>query len=92
MKQAVPAQYVFVERTKLALLPLVFVTVFAFAAGFTTGDMTAEPRFAEREASLREYVMSARAQADRVAESIRKGCFAFVDPGRPGSSKFMKGM
>lgn len=91
MKAAVVRDCYVVERTRSNIYALVLVATLCFCGGFAVGDWTAEPRFAEREASLRDYVASARDHADRVAESIRKGCYAFVDP-RPGSSRFIRGM
>lgn len=91
MKPAIAREYVFVERSKLALWPLVFLGVFCAATGFLIGDWSADSRFAEREQSIRQGLSQARAQADRIAESIRKGCYEYVDP-RSGSSRFMKGM
>lgn len=75
MKAAVARDCYIVERTKLALLPLVFVATFSAVAGFLIGDWTAEPRFLEREQSIRDMVVRARADVERVRESIKRGCY-----------------
>ena len=91
MKQAVAREYVVVERQRLPFWPLVLISTMSFAAGILLGDSTADSRFAEREKSILVGMREARAQADRIAESIRKGCYEYVDP-RSSSSRFTKGM
>jgi hypothetical protein len=78
MKPATAAQYIVVERRKLHMPLAVFIAVMAWAAGFLTGDWTAEPRFAEREASILAGIKAARMHADQVRESLKRGCFDFV--------------
>lgn len=78
MKPAIAREFVFVERTKFSFWLFAFVALMCFASGFLVGDFTAEPRFAEREASIMQGVRLARAQADRIAESIRNGCYSYV--------------
>lgn len=91
MKPQIAREYVFVERSRMQFWPLAFLGVFCAAAGFLVGDMTADRRFEERAASIIDYVSHAREDAERIRESLRRGCYEFVDP-RSGSSKFIRDM
>jgi hypothetical protein len=89
MKNARPKEYVIVER-RPSRLPVVFVGVFCLAAGALAGDWTADRRFEERAASLVDYVSNARAEIDKVRESLKRGCYDYVDP-RAGKSRYTMG-
>jgi len=90
MKNARPKEYVIVER-RPGLGLLVFVGVFCLAAGALAGDWSADRRFEERAASLVDYVSHAREEINKTRESLKRGCYEYVDP-RSGSSRFTKGM
>jgi len=88
-----PIARVFVaEHRKPAPFAFVFIAVLCSATGFLVGDWTAEPRFSEREDSIREYVASARADVERLRDSIKAGCYRYIDPSRPRSSTFVREM
>lgn len=88
MRPTLPREYIVVERRKLHLPIAVFVGVMCFAGGFLAGDKTADRRFEERAASLVDYVAQARQDLDRVRESLKRGCFDYIDP-RAG--RYVKG-
>ena len=92
MKSALASDFVVVERNKDIRFALVLVAVMCTATGFLVGDWTAEPRFAEREDSMRAAVIRARVDADRILESIKRGCYGYIDPNRPRSSTFIREM
>jgi len=84
-----------IER-KSSVLPLLFAAVFCTACGFLIGDWSADERFTEREASIIAHVNKTAERTERlrasIAESIKRGCYAYIDPTRPGSSKFVREM
>jgi len=76
------------EHRKPVPFALVFVAVFCTTTGFLIGDWTAEPRFAEREDSLKSYVAGVRDDVERLRDSLKAGCYQFIDPTKPRSSTF----
>ena len=80
------------EHRKPVPFALVFVAVFCTTTGFVVGDWTAEPRFAEREDSIRRYVERTRADVERLRDSLKAGCYGYIDPDRPYSSTFAREM
>ena len=88
VKSALASDFVVVERNKDIRFALVLVAVMCTATGFLVGDWTAEPRFAEREDSIRRYVERTRADVERLRDSLKAGCYGYIDPDRPRSSTF----
>jgi hypothetical protein len=95
MKPSTLPAMMIVERPQSSVLALLFVAVFAFAAGFFVGDWMAEPRFAEREESIRVYIQNAILETDRIREqvtaAIKRGCYSYIDPDRPASARWLPG-
>lgn len=88
MRPQIAREYVFVERTRLQFWPLAFLGVFCAAGGFLIGDMTADRRFEERAAGIIDYVNQSRDEVERLRESLKAGCYQWIDP----RSRYVSGM